>query len=330
MKKWIILSMFGIVGCSYLSKKSSDPFSQKISFTYDISIKADADYQNEAVKKICESSISSFISLLADEDYSGRLNNDLVERCLLYLEGIKIKDRIIKNGVYKARYKFDFDIKQFINDIKAYGFLKSPSSRVVVYLDDEIYKMARPYKTDGINIVYKKTGEYEIKGYDYFVKASVNTSKINSSASDVFLSTMNVVINTKNGQEVLGFTASGVSGISLKDSYEKLISDLQNKLVNNKNTFEIKYIDLKIYNIKKLSYVNSLVNFLKSQDLNFYLFDINDKYMIVKVSKNGKQFIHQFVSDMIRHIPDISVINMDEENNLIELEFVNSRLNIAI
>lgn len=313
MKKIIFMvSLFW--GCSYFNNKNTIPFNKSLS----LNVQLDKKLVNDI--EVCKYTMENLYRLFTSIDIA----DSLTDRCMLYIDDIKSKNKKDKDYI---NYKLRLNLKRLVDDIKQLNAYND-KIRMLVLPKNILVKASDKLKiTDNIDIYYLK--DTNIKNYDYHVLYEVKRTTISSIVSNIFIASMTVeVINSWSSKIVYSFGLSSLSNISFDDALSKLYKDFESKIFKESDKYIFEYNQIKIYNVKNLSDIIAVVDFLDKLNIKYYVNDFNNNYLDIKILKKDNKNLSEIASKFIRDIKNLSVNNIDEKNGIIVMEFIYTPINI--
>lgn len=328
MKKIIFCSILFISGCSYMSKKD-DSFSD-IKFDYEKIVKKGEFRSDLHIKKVCSDTYSLLIDLLSNKDNSKFFLDDKDDKCFYYLNSFKSKVLKKAKDADTVSYRFIINSQKLISELKEKQSLAKALPDILFLADKEIYELKDSLKFDFANFEFKLKGEYyDSSKYDFILDSSLIDSEIKTAVSSLYFSSFTVnIVNSYTGAQLAEVKTSAVSQLSFKDATKKLVEDLNTKLYEKKDIFNIKHYTFKIYGYQKYSYLSNLVSVLKQNNLKFSIDSLNSEFLSIKIYKKDSRTLQELVSLFLKDVKNLSIDSLDEENNSALFYFVNTGLNI--
>ena len=333
MKKIVMISLIFISGCSYFSKKSQPQFSGSMTLYYDAVFGKSENYSSsEAKKQICQRAALSLFKLMAKKDLNDSFYDDIKSKCPLYIYNIKEKDKKESKDNYKVSFKFDVNLYDIYSDLGDNGNFNKIKPKFLFFVSNEVYDFVvrSGMKSNGFDISFKKYGDdYSPDMFSYIIYSTFSASNISSSVSNVFFSSASVsIFSIAENKKIVSFSSSATSTLSQNDSYIRLFNDILSNMDAKKNLFDIKYYEIRFYNITRIAQIENITKILSSGKYKFYIESFNSDYLAVKIVPQSLEPLEQIASNIIRQISDISIESINDENRVLSLSFTESGLKI--
>ncbi|MBP7796575.1 MAG: hypothetical protein KA059_07370 [Elusimicrobiales bacterium] len=332
MKKIIMISLVFISGCSYFSKKTQPQFSDSITLYYDAVFDKDTNFSGEAKSQICQQASLSLFKLMAKKELNASFYDDIKSRCSLYIYNIKEKDKKESKDNYNVSFKFDVNLYDIYNELGDNGNFNKMKPKFLFFVNSEAYDyfVRSSIKFNGFDISFKKYGDdYQSDMFDYIIYSTISASNISSSVSNVFFSSASLsIFSIAENKKIVSFSSSATSTLSQNDSYIRLFNDIFSNMDAKKNLFDIKYYEIRFYNITRIAQIENITKILSSGKYKFYIDSFNSDYLAVKIVPQSLEPLEQIASNIIRQISDISIESINDENRVLSLSFTESGLKI--
>ncbi len=328
MKKIFFCSILFISGCSYMSKKS-DSFSD-IKFDYETVVKKGEIRSDLHIKKACSDTYALLIDLLSNKDSSKFFLEDKDGKCFYYINSFKPKVLKKTKDADTVSYKFIINSEKLISELKEKQAFSKALPDILFLADKDIYEFKDSLKLDFANLDFKIKGEtYDSSKYDFILDSYLINSEIKTAVSSVYFSSFTAnIINSYTGAQLAEFKTSAISQLSFEDAVKKLAEDLNSKLYQKKDVFNIKHYTFKIYGYQKYSYLSGIVSVLKQNNLKFSVDSLNSEFLSIKIYKKDSRTLQELVSLFLKDVKNLSIDSIDEENNSALFYFSNTGLNI--